>query len=283
MESGTECIAMYDDPPDILDWADLSGSTSESFRHPRMELPLQLARAYLYHMPSEPKYEMSILCLANSRRPGGSCVAGKEFVGGKTRAWVRPVSRRNTHEISALEQRYKDEQSLALLDIVSIPMIEPRPMGHQTENHVIAGGHSWTKKAQATWPQITAATDKVSNPLWHDGENSFHGRNDKVPEAVAKTLTGSLLLIAPDKLNLVVASESKYGGGEERKVRADFHLNGVRYNFVVTDPWIEAKYLAGKDGVYPIKDSRLCISLAEVINGIATKLVAAVITPDRVG
>ena len=130
---------------------------------------------------------------------------------------------------------------------------------------------------------IIAAPDKVSGPLWHDGEHSYHGRNDKVPAAIAKKLKTSLLLVAPESLNLVVASESKYGGGEERKVRADFHLNGVHYNFVVTDPVTEAKYLGEKDGVYPIKGARLCVSLAEVINGNAIKLVAAVITPDRAG
>jgi len=232
-------------------------------------------------MASEPKYQKSILCLANSRRPGGYCLAGKEFTAGKAGAWIRPISNRASHEISALEQRYEDGNSLALLDIALIPMIEPRAVEHQTENHLIATGRFWTKTSRATWPQIIAATDKVSGPLWHDGEHSYHGHNDKVPAEIAKTLKGSLVLVVPAKLNLVVASESKFGGGEERRVRADLHLNGVRYNFVVTDPVVEAKYFAGKDGVYPVKDSRICLSLAEVINGNAIKLVAAVITPDR--
>lgn len=224
-----------------------------------------------------------MLCLANSRRPGGYCVAGKEFTGGKAGNWVRPVGDRPSHEVSALEQRYKDGKHLELLDIVSIPLLEPRPAEHQTENHLIATGRSWVKTSRATWPQIVTATDKVPGPLWYDGKKSYHGRNDKVPAAIAKTLKGSLFLVEPEILNLVVAPESTFTGGEDRRVRADFHLNGVRYNFVVTDPVIEAKYFAGKDGVYRVKDSRLCVSLAEVINGNAIKLVAAVITPDRVG
>jgi hypothetical protein len=55
------------------------------------------------------------------------------------------------------------------------------------------------------------------------------------------------------------------------------------YNFVVTDPWIEAKYFAGPDGRFQIAVSRLCISLSEMFNGFAYKLVATVITPDRAG
>jgi hypothetical protein len=67
-----------------------------------------------------------------------------------------------------------------------------------------------------------------------------------------------------------------------RRVRADFDYNGTRYNFVVTDPVIQAEYFAKPDGTYRVNDARLCISLAEILHGSATKLVAAVITSDRV-
>jgi len=106
--------------------------------------------------------------------------------------------------------------------------------------------------------------------------------NDKVDEATAKTLDGSLLLIEPSQLELVVANESKYGGGTVRRVRARFKFDGTHYNFVVTDPAIEAEYLGKPDGSYVVDGSRLCVSLAEILNGSATKLVAAVITPDRI-
>jgi hypothetical protein len=65
-------------------------------------------------------------------------------------------------------------------------------------------------------------------------------------------------------------------------VRADFDYGGEAYNFVVTDPVIEDEFFKKEDGTYRIKGARLCVSLAEVYHGSATKLVAAVITPDRV-
>jgi hypothetical protein len=75
---------------------------------------------------------------------------------------------------------------------------------------------------------------------------------------------------------------SAYHGPDVRRVRADFDCNGTQYNFVVTDPFIEQKYFAKPDGTYRVNDARLCASLAEILNGSATKLIAAVITSDRV-
>jgi hypothetical protein len=103
-----------------------------------------------------------------------------------------------------------------------------------------------------------------------------------VSEAIAATLAGSLLLIAPTRLDLVVGMETVYRAPDIRRVRADFQFNGTHYNFVVTDPVIEAAYFAKSNGTYRINGAKLCVSLAEVLNGSATKLVAAVITPDRV-
>ena len=170
-----------------------------------------------------------------------------------------------------------------LLDIVTIPMIDPKPNHHHTENHQIDPGFYWAKQGRATWDQVVAATDAVEGELWLNGDSTYHGTNDKVAEASANTLPNSLVLIKPSRFALVVAEESQYGGGSKRKVRADFTFNGVNYNFVVTDPWIEPKYFAKPDGTYPVKDAPLCVSLAEASNGLAIKLVAAVITPDRIG
>jgi hypothetical protein len=232
-------------------------------------------------MTTVPTYTKTFLCLANSRKPGGHCVAGRTFSKDEYLTWLRPVSTRNTHEISDAEQSYADGTGAQVLDFIKVTFSGVQPHLHQTENHVIAAAR-WEKHSEATWDDVEIATETVEAPLWHDGTKSFHGLNDKVSEEVLKTLHNSLCLVEPEKLTLVVAQESKYGGGYERRVRADFTLNKTPYNFVVTDPWIERKYYAMDDGRHEVKTSRLCLSLPEIINGNATKLVAAVITPDGV-
>jgi len=208
-------------------------------------------------------------------------VAGKEFVNGKFGDWIRPVNAQNDDAIAEVDMQFENGKSTEVLDIVTIQMMEASPNGHQTENHQINPDYYWVKQARATWEQILSATDKVAGPIWVNGTSSFHGTNDKVPEANTKKLSSSLMLIKPAELDLVVGRESQFTGGTKRRIRANFRFNDVRYNFVVTDPWIDAKYFEGPDGTYRINESRLCISLSGVIGDHAIKLAAAVITPER--
>jgi hypothetical protein len=233
-------------------------------------------------MAEDLKYTKTILCLANSRRPGGRCVAGKEVSNSRIGGWIRPINEQNGYAISESDLQLENGTAADVLDVLTIPMVQPMPQGHQTENHLIAPDYYWTKGVRATWEQVVEATDRITGTLWSVGDPSYHGQNDKVSEALAGKFNYSLLLIDPATLALIVARESQYGGGSRRRIRAFFTINNTPYNFVVTDPWIEAKYFAGADGSFPVDGARLCISLSEILNGSATKLVATVITPDRV-
>lgn len=232
-------------------------------------------------MPDPNPYEKTILCLANSRRPGGRCFAGKEFADGATGAWIRPINAANSDAISEEDRKYQNGTLADVLDIVTIPMQGPRPHAHHQEDHQIRPDYYWAKLGRATWQQIVEATDTVAATLWPIEASSFHGLNDKLSGPTAVTQPASLLLIEPTTLDLVVAMESQYNGPARRRVRARFIFNGAQYNFVVTDPWIEEKYFAGRDGTYHVDCSRLCVSLPEIVGGSSTKLVAAVITPER--
>jgi Dual OB-containing domain len=180
-----------------------------------------------------------------------------------------------------VDRQYRDGTFADVLDIVTVLMEAPRPQGHHREDHQIQTGHCWEKLGRATWQQVAEATDIVHGSLWPNEESSFHGVHDKVSAATAAQQLGSLLLISPTRLHLVVGMESQYLGPDRRRVRARFEFNGQEYNFVVTDPWIEGMYFAGDNGTFRIDSSCLCISLPEVIGGHSTKLVAAVITPER--
>lgn len=211
----------------------------------------------------------------------GRCLAGKEVIQEHLGPWIRPVSDREHEEISEEERRYEDGNYAGLLDIVTIPMIEPRPKSYQSENHLIDPNFYWMRVSQATWNQVITATDDVSGPLWVNGYSSFNGHNDQVPEAIATTLNNSLFLINPSGLKIAVARETSNYAPTKRRVRADFSLNGQHYILAVTDPYMERHFLSGSDGVFPLNMSRLCISLGEMFQGFTYKLVAAIITPER--
>jgi hypothetical protein len=112
------------------------------------------------------KYTKTIVCLANSRKITGRCVVGKEIAGSTIGAWIRPVSARPAGELSEEERRFQNGQDPKLLDVIRIPMVDPRPHGFQTENHLIDDGYYWTKERDASWDDLKAALDPVGGPLW---------------------------------------------------------------------------------------------------------------------
>lgn len=230
-------------------------------------------------------YTKTIVCLANSRKPpsGGRCIAGREFDGRRFGAWVRPVSARPTEEISEEERRYQNGQDPQLLETVAVPMSQPNPSAHQTENHVIDADYYWQRNGAITWAQLLGALDSPSGTLWTNNSSTYYGSNDRVPEADLPGITRSLYLIQPSAFVVAVVTEGQEFGNPRRRVRAQFTLNGHHYNMFVTDPVVERFYLAQADGQYSLEHVVLCVSLAGLHDGYAYKLAAAVITPNRAG
>lgn len=112
-------------------------------------------------------YEITVLCLANSRKPpSGRCIAGKQFDGATTKEWIRPVSARVSHEVSEKERRYETGTKAQLLDIIRIPLRKKDPQGHQVENHALDPDYYWEKKGSATWAQVKAAVDPYDTKFW---------------------------------------------------------------------------------------------------------------------
>ena len=101
-------------------------------------------------------YVKRIVCLANSAKQGGACIAGHEVLANGYGGWVRPVSDRPGQELGLLECIYWNNQFPRLLDLIDVPLQEAAPLRHQTENHRIEPGRWWQKAGMKclswAWP-----------------------------------------------------------------------------------------------------------------------------------
>ena len=216
-----------------------------------------------------------IVCLANSRKLSGRCIAGRELVADRPGAWVRPVSARERQEVSEYERQYQDGSDPKLLDIVDVPLLEHRPTDYQQENWLLDPDYYWTKVDRCAWEDLVQLSE-VGGTLWQNGFHTYNGTNDKIPLAEAARETSSLKLIHVDELRLHVFAPGQAFGDPKRRVQANFQFSGSNYALRVTDPNVERRYLAQKDGYYDLVECYLTISLSEPFKEHCYKLVAAV-------
>ena len=69
-------------------------------------------------------------------------------------------------------------------DIISVPLLEPRPSSYQRENHLIDSGNTWINLGREPWTRLLELVDETGGTLWVNGHSSFYGTNDRVPEAM---------------------------------------------------------------------------------------------------
>jgi hypothetical protein len=217
-----------------------------------------------------------IVCLANSRKLNGRCVAGIELADGQRVGWIRPISAREHEEVSEYERQYKDGSDPGLLDVMDVPLIEPRPKNYQQENWLLNPDQDWRRVGRITWDDLQRLAEP-SEPLWVDGHSTYNGRNDRIPLELAGGVQSSLRLLYTDRLTLSVFKPGEAFGNPKRRVQARFSHAGAQYHLWVTDPAYERAYLVRPDGDYQIGESFLTVSLGEPHKGACYKLVAAVI------
>lgn len=219
-----------------------------------------------------------IVCLANSRKTSGRCVAGKEWSGGAAGAWLRPVSGRTTQEVSLEERRYEDGTDPAVLDLIDVPLLNATPGSFQVENWLLDPEQYWRRVGRLPFDELPRLLD-APDKLWLNGFSTGAGLNDRTPEAEAQKLGGSLYLLKLDAATLKVFAPGADFGNPKRRVQMRFRHNGIEYELWVTDPNVERRYLAKQNGDYDVGECYATTSLGEAHEGYCYKLVAAVILP----
>lgn len=220
---------------------------------------------------------VQFICLANSWKMGGRCVAGVGAQG-----WIRPVSGISGGTLFT-EYRYANGAEAALLDIVEVEVVTPKPEPHQPENWLL-GPAQWQLVQQV--PPASAlqylAQFLVPGPVL------LGNQSDSVDHAalLKQPAKASLALVEPQSVQWYITT-SPFDG--KRKTRCLFSLAGCHYDLSITDPRFVPRLNALGDGIHP-KDVAgsgvgaqdrvaLCISLGEpfVKTGHCYKLVAGVL------
>lgn len=218
-----------------------------------------------------------IVCLANSFKSHGHCLAGKEL--GSLERWIRPISNRPTHELSNEDVFYPVVNRRAHpLDIMEVRLDSSIPYFYQQENWLIEHGVRPLRFVDVmSWIDLRRIEDKPPH-IWMHGDSSTSGVNDRVLEQFARqSIKNSLLLIGLENFQMIVGQPGLRFGDESIKVQGDFAYAGSRYRFQVTDP-LAFKY--AKDlgmGIHQTGSSFLTISLGEAYKGHCYKLIACVL------
>src|SRR5216684_2031038 len=75
-----------------------------------------------------------LICLANSTKLGGHCVAGLRADG---KGWIRPVSQLPDGDLSANQCTCSSGTVAAPMDLLDVDVGRHRPVAHQQENWLV--------------------------------------------------------------------------------------------------------------------------------------------------
>lgn len=225
-------------------------------------------------------YTKMLVCLANSRKLAGRCVAGKEWDGHAAGAWCRPVSARDRGELTAERWYARSWRDPQLLDIIQVGLVGLRASGCQSENHLVDRAMRWRFCGRILPRNLLPALDHPNGALWVNGESTAAGVNDRVRADVAERQPNSLVLVQPELLTVRVGIEGANTDSPRRRVRGYFSLAGCDYGLSITDPVVEKKILPHPNGFSSeLRAPILCISLSEKfeLQNACYKLIAGVI------
>jgi hypothetical protein len=223
---------------------------------------------------------LQMICLANSYKLGGRCVAGLRADG---KGWIRPVSETASGTLNAKQYTCEGDVVAQPMDLIEIDVGDGRPLKYQRENVALAG-RRWRlleRPASVAYATIVRAAIVKAGPLLGGSGDRRH--LDDFPD---DKYANSLALVAPVEIEWEKATNYR----NKPQVRCHFKVGTYEYNLVVTDlAWIPrfdnltyGTHRSAEIGLRAGQRVLLCTSMAEPIaaTGNCFRLVAAVITPS---
>jgi len=221
-----------------------------------------------------------ILCLANSNKWRGSCIAGLRLDGGE---WIRPVAPTPHGALFPAHFVLQDGSCPQLFDQIRISFTERRPSAHQPENWLIA---------DQPWQLIRRGLSAESASLLEShlvkGPALFENFSHKILSGRFETepARSSLSLVRPRNLRWRI-EDLPYNS---HKASAQFQLGGTSYRLPVTDPaWLGA-FRAMAPGEYPVTACGIAADLKVLLtislgdpweDGYCYKLVAGILPLEQ--
>lgn len=210
---------------------------------------------------------IQMICLANSRKKGGRCIAGIDI---NSKGWIRPVNK-GGFELSFKDFKYENGSIPQVLDIVDIPVLEREPLYYQPENWVINPDYYWTKIGELPVDELVYYCEETPVIL--------AGRSDRLPISQLETMKDldSLTLI---RVRDICLEKTWPEYRHTPQLRARFKYNQIAYDLAVTDKSLERLFFNSKvelsDYIYE-GNFILTVSLGEPYKGYHYKLVASIL------
>jgi len=175
---------------------------------------------------------MQLICLANSWRPGGRCIAG---IDPQTGRWIRPVPQEGNAIPDA--RCTLGDTALSLLDVFDVELdpLKETPK-YQRENCVLK---NWSWRVCGRVPAASL------EPFIDDSAPLFHNTQDRVVTAVLERIAArdwkSLQLVRPRNLRY------ERDAHKPQRWRARFRDKaGNEYALMLTDPQATRRLEAGE-------------------------------------
>lgn len=169
-----------------------------------------------------------MLCMANSTKLGGRCVAGIDL---ESHRWIRLVSDDDNGTLYPRHYSLVGGGEPRLLDVIRVNVLQGLPKLYQPENYLTGPGR-WELVERPGDPAETIPALATCRTL---GPMVFNDASDRIPveRFEHEPSSESLTLVAPKELLWQV---SYSGSGGKTKVRATFRLLDEFYSLRVTDP-----------------------------------------------
>ena len=210
------------------------------------------------------------VCLANSLKEGGRCVAGIELEQNNARKivngvpkWIRPVCKTNHGEIPK-----RLTEHIQLLDIIELDIIGiPFEKSYQSENVFF---REKSLRIVGKFPV------KELDQLCDRRQFIFESRSKAISRDAIQSIDYSLVLVKPNQFEAKI-KEYEDNPFKAPQVRMIFTYHGILYDFPVTDPVFITKIQSNPEFLKNQQDLYFCLSLGINWNDWHYKLVAGVI------